>query len=284
MGTGAAGYGCPANLTSEPRATFPKISKMSELKTGSIPHAREGRVATEAPSPKLPALAPAEPIQLSLGGDMRMALAAYADQALGTRLFLRGRHLLCPMMTVAREVPVSGRILDIGCGHGLFTALLASGSSLRTIVGIDPSESKIAVARGSTKAFPNISYIQGSVLDHHIDQHGKPYDAITILDVLYLLPDQLVRDILAHARALLKDDGVFLLKTNDIRPRWKYALVRSEEFLMVKLLRYTLGGELHFRGSEQYLRMLDDAGFIAAVHKIDNWRPAPHRLFICRPK
>lgn len=259
---------------------------MSDLKTGSIPHAREGRVVTTAPMPKVPALAPApvEPLQLSLGGEMRAALAAYADQSFGTRLFLRGRHLLCPMMAVAREVPVAGRILDVGCGHGLFAALLASGSSLRTVVGVDPSEAKIAIARGSTRMFPNISHIQGSVLDHHIDQHGGPYDAITILDVLYLLPDQLVRDILAHARRLIKDGGVLLLKTNDTRPRWKYALVRTEEWLMVHLLRYTLGSGLHFRSSEQYLQMLDDAGFIAAVHKIDNWRPAPHRLFVCRPK
>src|SRR4051794_26677910 len=122
---------------------------MSELKTGSIPHAREGRVVPETPPLKVPALAPAEPIQLSLGGDMRAALAAYDDQAFRTRLFLRGRDLLCPMMAVAREVPVAGRILDIGCGHGLFPALLASGSSLRTIVGIDPSERKINIARGS---------------------------------------------------------------------------------------------------------------------------------------
>ena len=253
---------------------------MSEIETGSVPHAREGRVVIESHAPRVVVAPHAEPLQLSLGGDMSAALAAYADRPLGTRLFLRGRDLLCPMMTVAREVPVTGRVLDIGCGHGLFCSLLASGSSLRSIIGIDPSEGKIAVARGSTRAFPNISYIQGSVLD----LHDGPYDAITILDVLYLLPDELVRKILAHARTLIRDDGVFLLKTNDTRPRLKYAIVRLEEWLMVKLLRYTLGGELHFRSSEQYLKLLDEAGFIAAAHKIDGWRPVPHRLFVCRPK
>ncbi|MBC8108281.1 MAG: class I SAM-dependent methyltransferase [Anaerolineae bacterium] len=217
---------------------------------------------------------------MTIGGDMRAARGAFTDQPLGTRLFLRGRDILCPMTAVASEVPMTGRILDIGCGHGLFPALLASGSSQRTIVGCDPSEGKIAVARGSTKTFPNISYIQGSVLD----LNDGPYNAITILDVLYLLPDDLKRKILAQARKLIKDDGVFLLKTNDTHPRWKFAVVRLEEWLMVKLLRYTFGGELHFRSSEQYLQMLDEAGFTAEVRKIEGWRPVPHRLFVCRPK
>jgi 2-polyprenyl-6-hydroxyphenyl methylase/3-demethylubiquinone-9 3-methyltransferase len=217
---------------------------------------------------------------MTIGGDMRAARRAFDDQPLRTRLFIRGRDMLCPMAAVAREVPMAGRILDIGCGHGLFTALLASGSSQRTIVGVDPSGHKIDIARGSTKTFPNIAYIQGSVLD----LNDGPYDAIAILDVLYLVPDDLKRKILAHARKLIKDDGVFLLKTNDTRPRWKYAVVRFEEWMMVKVLRYTLGGELHFRSSAEYLQMLDDAGFTAEVRRLDEWHPVPHRLFVCRPK
>jgi 2-polyprenyl-6-hydroxyphenyl methylase/3-demethylubiquinone-9 3-methyltransferase len=265
---------------------------MSEIETGKMPGAHQGRAtagrafAPSAAAARSSAIAAAavEPLELAVGGDMGVALAAYASQPLRTRLFVRVRHLLCPMLTVAREVPMSGRILDIGCGHGLFCALLASGSPLRRVVGVDPSVTKIASARASARASatfaPSISYIHGSALD----VNDGPYDAITILDVLYLLPDDLVRPILAQARKLIADDGIFLLKTNDKRPLWKYAVVRAEEWVMVKLLHYTLGRGLHFRSSEQYLRMLEEAGFVAAVHKIDGWRPAPHRLFVCRPK
>src|SRR4051812_7310205 len=118
---------------------------MSEREIASIPRAREGRVVVTETKPPL-IIPPSAPLRMTVGGDMHAARRAFADQPLGTRLFLRGRDILCPMETVAREVPMVGRVLDIGCGHGLFPALLASGSSQREIVGVDPSEGKIAIA------------------------------------------------------------------------------------------------------------------------------------------
>jgi hypothetical protein len=82
---------------------------------------------------------------------------------------------------------------------------------------------------------------------------------------------------------LLSPDGVLLLKTNDTRPWWKYAVVWTEETIMVKLAGFTLGGELHFRGVGEYLELLRQAGFRAEVHKIDGFRPVPHRLFVAKP-
>src|SRR5687767_8583092 len=153
-----------------------QIKEMSETQTADVSRDPEGHLSIAALAAHASNNRMTQPHRVALDGDMRAAFAAYAEQPFGTRLFLRGRHILCPMKKVAREVPPAGRILDIGCGHGLFPALLASGSSQRTIVGVDPSEGKIDVARGSTKAFPNISYIQGSVLD----LNDGPYDAITI--------------------------------------------------------------------------------------------------------
>ena len=175
---------------------------------------------------------------------------------------------------------MSGRILDIGCGHGLLTSLLATQSPRRQVVGIDVAQGKIEIARRSAAAFPNVRYIHGSALD----LHDGPYDCITIVDVLYLMPDDKKLELLRHARTLIADDGVLLLKTNDVRPRLKFAVVTLEEWLMVKGLRYTKGGGLHFRSAEQYLKLLDEAGFRAEVRSVGTLRPAPHRLFISHPK
>jgi 2-polyprenyl-6-hydroxyphenyl methylase/3-demethylubiquinone-9 3-methyltransferase len=176
-------------------------------------------------------------------------------------------------------VPSEGRILDLGCGHGLFTNLLAVQSPSRQVLGIDPSPHKIAVARASGARLPNVRYQQGTV----DDVEERDFRAITILDVLYLLPDDRKLAILRRCRELLAADGLLLVKTNDTRPRWKYAIVRLEEEVMVSLLGFTFGGELHFRGVPEYTRLLSAAGFSASVVSLDSWLPIPHRLYRCQP-
>lgn len=206
------------------------------------------------------------------------ALARYRDEPLGIRLFTRVRAFLAPLEAVAHEVPRVGRVMDLGCGHGLFTNLLALGSPTREVLGVEPSASKLAVARRSSADLPNVRYLQGRIED--VGEGG--FRAITILDVLYLLPDEAKLAVLRRCRELLHPDGVLLLKTNDTRPPWQYALVRLEEELAVRLLRFTMGGEIRFRGVPEYLALLHKAGFEAEVRSLRVAVPIPHRLYVCR--
>ncbi|MFN0071207.1 MAG: class I SAM-dependent methyltransferase [Chloroflexota bacterium] len=211
--------------------------------------------------------------------NMRAALARYRGESPFIRCFTFGRHLLAPLEQIAAHVPVSGRVLDLGCGHGLFSNLIALGSTTRTVLGVDPSEAKIAVARRSSQGVPNVDY-RSCTVD---DVEDGNFDVITILDVLYLLPDEKKLEVLKACRSRLASNGLLILKTNDTRPRWKYAVVRAEEELMVRVIGFTYGGEVHFRGVPDYLRLLGMAGFDASVVSLDGWRPMPHRLFVAHP-
>jgi 2-polyprenyl-3-methyl-5-hydroxy-6-metoxy-1,4-benzoquinol methylase len=211
---------------------------------------------------------------------LEAALDRYRSSGLFIRLFTRGRSMLAPLRQVAAEVPAGGRILDLGCGHGLFSTLMALGSPEREVLGIDPSAAKIAVARQSAVGLPNLRYLQLRAEE----LAERDFTAIAILDVLYLLPDHAKLALLQRCRELLRPDGLLLLKTNDTRPVWKYAVVRLEEELMVRVLGFTLGGQIHFRGVAEYLSLLDLSGFEAAVQRLDGWLPVPHRLFVCRPR
>jgi 2-polyprenyl-6-hydroxyphenyl methylase/3-demethylubiquinone-9 3-methyltransferase len=213
--------------------------------------------------------------------DMPAALACYRDQSRFVRAFVWTRHMLAPLERVALEVPSHGRILDLGCGHGLFTNLLAAGSRSRQLLGVDPSPAKIAVARRSSAGLANVRYFQGHIDD--VEEDEDDFQAITILDVLYLLPDAQALSVLRRCRQLLAPQGVLLVKTNDTRPLWKYAVVRAEEELMVRVLGFTHGGQLHFRGANAYVALLRQAGFEARMRDLDCWLPVPHRLFVCRP-
>jgi 2-polyprenyl-3-methyl-5-hydroxy-6-metoxy-1,4-benzoquinol methylase len=222
---------------------------------------------------------PVAAVSSSVSSAMARALALYDDEPLGVRLHVRGRHWLCPMERIAAHVPPHGRVLDVGCGHGLFANLLALAGPERDVLGMDPMASKIAVAAHVARGLPNARYAVGSAAD----VPGDGYDVITILDVLYLLPRPAKLALLQRCRELIAPDGLLLLKTNDKRPRWKYLWARFEEQVMTGL-GLTEGQGLHFLNTAQNRALLGMAGFDAQVVRLDNWLPYPHVLFVARPR
>src|SRR4029079_8509911 len=89
---------------------------------------------------------------------LKRALGRYAGQPLGIRGFVLARHLLAPPARILPRVPARGRLLDVGCGHGLFANAAALGSAERQVLGVDPSGAKITVARLSSAGLPNVRY------------------------------------------------------------------------------------------------------------------------------
>ncbi len=211
--------------------------------------------------------------------DFAVARRLYAGEPLGTRLFVLARRMLAPLPAIAARIPPVGAILDVGCGHGLFSLALASADPNRRIVGIDPSPAKIAAAARAGGAFGNVEFREGVV--ESID--GESFAAIVVLDVLYLLPEAQKKSLLAACRRLLAPGGTLVLKTNDTHPAWKYFVARTQERLMTGA-GLTLGtGELHFRSCAENASLLRASGFAAEIHHLTHWTPYPHTLFVARP-
>jgi 2-polyprenyl-6-hydroxyphenyl methylase/3-demethylubiquinone-9 3-methyltransferase len=212
---------------------------------------------------------------------MRLALRCYRSEAPAIRLFVLLRHLLAPLERIAREVPAAGEILDVGCGHGLFANLLALQSSDRLVLGLDPSKAKIEVARRSGRGLPNVRYLLGHVED--VEQ-GR-FAAITILDVLYLLPNPEKLALLRHCRRLIAPGGRLLVKTNDTSPAWRFAVTAAQEKLMVGLgLTHADGPGLYFRSANENRALLREAGFESETLDLSSWLPYPHKLFVASPR
>jgi 2-polyprenyl-3-methyl-5-hydroxy-6-metoxy-1,4-benzoquinol methylase len=190
------------------------------------------------------------------------------------------RSLMCPFETIASFVP-SGIILDVGAGHGTFARILAQKGN-RQVLGIDPSDEKVKLAQKKALKAPSLHF-KKAYLETLPE---KNFDAITIIDVLYLFPPSKKEIFLKEALKRLKKGGKLLLVINGKSNKLAYYLLLLEETLMVKVFKYTHSDdhELHFWSSQQYKKLLTKVGF--KVEKVlplqSALRYPPHELLIAK--
>ena len=172
-------------------------------------------------------------------GAARLVLDAYAGLGRGDRFHVAVRWRSCPFPAVEAAVPRAGRVLDVGCGHGLFPLYLAATSPERTVVGVDVDAAKLVSARRAADA-------AGLPVAFAVEAPEGPWDAITIVDVLYLLGEGPAVDLLSRLAATLAPGGVMAVKEIDVRPRWKYQLARWQEIVSTRITRITAGEGVAF--------------------------------------
>jgi SAM-dependent methyltransferase len=103
------------------------------------------------------------------------------------------------------------RALDLGCGLGVLTRLLAP--HVAAITGVELAPAAVATARGLSTDQPNATFVQGDVLDLRLGAEGV-YDLVVIADVLYYcspLSDARLKAVVASVERLLAPGGVLAL-------------------------------------------------------------------------
>ena len=208
--------------------------------------------------------------------------AAYASESWTTRAHTMVRWATSPMAAVERELPERGTVLEIGCGHGMFSLTAALGSSDRRVVGTDIDGAKLVEARRAASAAglgpDRLEFLE--VEPNWRPPTGDLYDAVVILDVLYLLGVTSAVELTRAAAAVVRPGGRLLVKEMDTDQRWKARFCAAQELAATRLTHVTEGSTVELVPLDAVRSAMEEEGLQVGTRRLDRHLPWPHVLLV----
>jgi len=203
-------------------------------------------------------------------------IRAYDDPVI--RLYCWGRFQILRLgflQEIGQYLPSEGRILDLGCGFGLFSLFYAMRYARATVRGIDRNSNRIAIATRAARrlGLSNVNYAVGDVTSYKLE--GR-FDGVYMLDVIHHIPGETVMPLLRQIKQILKPGSRFLIKDVDTRPTYK----RWFTFALDKMMDYR--APVHYWDSARLRSSLESLGVEVHQHAMKDYLPYPHVLYICR--
>ena len=167
-------------------------------------------------------------------------------------------------------LPDGGRILDVGCGFGLFAAYFGQTHPARQIVGVDPDARRIRMAE---KVAADLGLVRHRFLaaDARDAALAGPFDAAYVLDVMHHIPraDQVA--LLSRLRDLLAPRGVLIVKDITTEPHFGLKFTEFLDRLMVGW-----NEPLGYRHHREWGELLRGLGFHVRMVRVPDVLPYPH--------
>jgi cyclopropane fatty-acyl-phospholipid synthase-like methyltransferase len=208
---------------------------------------------------------------------VRRVIAAHGGDRVG-QAHVAVRTLTCPVHPVIDLLPRDATILEVGCGHGLFTLSAALDAPARRLVGIDIDADKILLARDAARRLGVSDRVDLRASDGSLP--AGPFDAVLCVDVLYLLGADPSADLLRDMAAVVRPGGTVVVKEMSDRPAWKARWNHVQEVGATRVFSYTEGDHLEVLTPDQITGPLRAAGLHVTQRRVDRWYPYPHELFV----
>lgn len=151
-------------------------------------------------------------------------------------------------------------VLDVGCGNGRVTAVIASKVKRGEVVGIDLSKDMIHFANQAYLDVPNLTFKQSNAADFDFPFQ---FDLITSFNVLHWVFEQ--QRTLTCIYKHLKPNGTALISLG--RPIREQGIIEGLAFAMAEpqyapyFEHFTEGPYMPYMPLESYLYMLENIGF-----------------------
>jgi 2-polyprenyl-3-methyl-5-hydroxy-6-metoxy-1,4-benzoquinol methylase len=125
------------------------------------------------------------------------------------------------------------RIIDIGCGDGLFSRELSLANPDTIVVGVDYSKRAIALASAMN---PDISNLQFQAIDITLENKLPPFDTAVLMEVFEHIPIEAADIFMSSVRSSLREGGTLYLTVPHENKLVEYK--HFQHFSVQKIINY----------------------------------------------
>ena len=134
------------------------------------------------------------------------------------------RPYICPFNDMLQQIPPGTSVLDVGCGGGLFLALLHRVGRLGDGFGFDSSADAIRIAQHMAQGVndaagkPLLRFELRSVGQQWPD---GPFDVVSLIDVMHHVPWLARQELLGSIVSRIRPGGRLVYKDMGRQPQWR---------------------------------------------------------------
>lgn len=197
------------------------------------------------------------------------------------------RFSITPLNKILELIPSRGKLLDLGCGFGIFSYFLAQKYPDLEIIAIDPSRERIKLANNVFSKPKNLRFYQGEIKD----LAERDFDATLLIDVEYLLSREGLIEMLKQCYEKTRKGGVLIIKTMNRNRCIRHFLATSTPILINKILsifRFKIFGfrkrKPYYYHSETFKKILKETGWhLAETYDLPmKFFIYPHIIYFCK--